>query len=131
MIASGPTNAVVLGELNGGANIGAHNAALSSWQNLSLQAGGGNVGIGTTSPAAALDVGSGKVAMGWERIANACGSTTICTATCSAGKKALGGGCRVTNTWARQTEEPADTSYTCYTDVTTTLTAQVYCANMQ
>jgi len=45
-----------MGELNGVATVGGHNAALASWQHLALQAQGGNVGIGTTSPAASLQV---------------------------------------------------------------------------
>ena len=41
----------------------------------------GNVGIGTTAPAEALDVGTGNVKMGWERISNTCNNpATTCTA---------------------------------------------------
>jgi hypothetical protein len=56
VIASGPSNAVVMGELAGVATLGGHNAALSSWANLVLQPVGGNVGIGTPTPASALHV---------------------------------------------------------------------------
>jgi hypothetical protein len=38
---------VVMGLLNGVATIGAHNNALNAWANLSVNPGGGNVGVGT------------------------------------------------------------------------------------
>jgi len=47
---SGETSAVVMGEVFGKATIGGHNAALTAWSDLVLQAGGGNVGIGTSNP---------------------------------------------------------------------------------
>jgi hypothetical protein len=47
---------VVFGLLNGVATIGAHNYALNEWSNLSLNADGGNVGIGTKSPKEKLSV---------------------------------------------------------------------------
>lgn len=50
-----------MGELSGVASIGAHDGSLSSWANLSVNSGGGNVGIGTATPVARLDVnGDGK-----------------------------------------------------------------------
>ncbi len=54
---------VVTGLLNGIATIGAHNNALSAWSNLAINAGGGNVGIGTntTVPTAKLQVAGGDV----------------------------------------------------------------------
>lgn len=52
----GNTNAVVMGQLNGVAQLGGHNGALGAWANLSINSGGGNVGIGTTNPQAKLDV---------------------------------------------------------------------------
>jgi len=55
-IFSGQTNAVVLGEFNGMAVVGGHSAALNAWSNLSLNFGGGNVGVGTLDPDAKLDL---------------------------------------------------------------------------
>jgi hypothetical protein len=54
--ATGTTNSAVMGEANGVATIGGHNAALSAWSNLSINPGGGNVGIGTTTPDMAVDL---------------------------------------------------------------------------
>ena len=54
--AGGDSAAIVLGELSGVGTLGAHNAALSDWANLSISPGGGNVGIGTTSPSGKLTV---------------------------------------------------------------------------
>ncbi len=54
--AGGDAAAVVAGELGSVATIGAHNAALNAWQNLSINPGGGNVGIGTTLPLTPLDL---------------------------------------------------------------------------
>src|SRR5262249_4595277 len=56
IIASGPSNAVVIGEGGGGAVIGGHNAALTAWVPLAINPGGGNVGINQPSPKFALDV---------------------------------------------------------------------------
>ena len=56
IVASGDNSAVVMGERNGKAWLGAHNAALSLWSDLIMQAEGGNVGIGTTNPTYKLDV---------------------------------------------------------------------------
>ncbi len=56
VIASGPSYAVVMGELAGVASLGGHNAALSAWANLVLQPAGGNVGVGMTNPQSKLAV---------------------------------------------------------------------------
>ncbi len=54
---------VVTGVLNGTAAIGGHNNALTAWANLSINSGGGNVGIGmgTAVPNAPLQFGNGLV----------------------------------------------------------------------
>ncbi len=54
----GTVAATVVGEINNIAVIGGHNANLSSWANLNINPGGGNVGInlGTAAPTAALHI---------------------------------------------------------------------------
>jgi hypothetical protein len=46
---------VIMGELNGVATIGAHNATLGAWADLAINSGGGNVGVGTSSPQILID----------------------------------------------------------------------------
>ncbi|MFH1413765.1 MAG: hypothetical protein ABIG56_02855, partial [Candidatus Omnitrophota bacterium] len=52
----------------------------------------GNVGIGTTSPAEKLDIGTGNIKMGYEKPFNTQAGNTA-TATCTGTKYVLGGGC--------------------------------------
>lgn len=47
---------VIMGQLAGVAQIGGHNGTISSWANLAINSGGGNVGIGNTTPANKLSV---------------------------------------------------------------------------
>lgn len=47
---SGGTDAIVAGNLNGRATIGAHLGALNAWADMSINPGGGRVGIGTFDP---------------------------------------------------------------------------------
>jgi hypothetical protein len=47
---------VVMGNQSAVATLGAHNNALNAWANLSINPGGGNVGIGTLSPASKLSI---------------------------------------------------------------------------
>jgi hypothetical protein len=92
--------------------------------------GTGNVGIGSTAPTDRLDLGGGNIVMGWERIVNNCSNASTCTATCSAGKRAIGGG--LNGCWGSVSQTPGDNSYYCYAScVQTVLTAQVYCANIK
>jgi hypothetical protein len=50
---------VIMGQLNGVAQIGGHNGALSAWADLALNSAAGNVGVGITNPGAKLTVRSG------------------------------------------------------------------------
>ncbi len=54
--AGGEAASVVLGEVNGVATLGGHDATQTAWQNLSLNPVSGNVGIGTTAPTTKLDL---------------------------------------------------------------------------
>ena len=56
IVASGDNNAIVLGERNGKAWFGAHNATLTEWSDLIMQADGGKIGVGTETPAFTFDV---------------------------------------------------------------------------
>lgn len=47
---------VIMGELEGVPTIGGHNGDLSAWNNLSINPGGGNVGIGTLDPKSFLHI---------------------------------------------------------------------------
>jgi hypothetical protein len=56
IVSSGDGSAVVMGEVNGKASLGGHNAALTAWSDLCVNWGGGNVGIGTQNPTQKLTV---------------------------------------------------------------------------
>jgi hypothetical protein len=67
---------VVMGNLGARATIGAHNESLSSWAPLAINPGGGNVGIGKSTPENTLDV-NGSAGFG---IINTTTSLTLNTA---------------------------------------------------
>jgi hypothetical protein len=71
----GASSAVVLGQYNNKAYFGAHNAALDTWTDLAINPGGGNVGIGTTTPSVTLDVNGSFKASGMPTII--CPITTV------------------------------------------------------
>jgi len=54
----GASYAVILGQYNDKAYLGAHNAALNAWADLVINPGGGNIGIGTTTTNNILQIGS-------------------------------------------------------------------------
>ncbi|WP_347053605.1 hypothetical protein [Flavobacterium olei] len=56
IVATGDKNAIVMGEYGGKSWFGAHNSQLNAWSDLIIQGGGGNVGIGTSTPLNKLDV---------------------------------------------------------------------------
>jgi hypothetical protein len=101
---------------------------------------GGNVGIGSTAPTQRLDLGGGNISMGYEIITSAnCTASTggwaACTATCSAGKQALGGACG-TGCCTRLAEYSSIsyTSYTCgiyQSNAAVDFNATVVCANIK
>ncbi|MBM4252106.1 MAG: hypothetical protein FJ146_09060 [Deltaproteobacteria bacterium] len=93
------------------------------------------VGIGTTAPTQALDIGGGNISMGWERIVTTCSGYiggSACTATCTGTKRATGGGCELSGSWSPMYSVTGDNSYQCYTQNNQTFVkATVYCANIR
>ncbi len=112
---------------------------------------GGNVGIGTASPAFTLDVngsagfgsgvtkstfsatgtltldpGASIVGTSLQPTTNTCTTATTCTATCPAGTRVTGGGCF--GTTIADSYAPTSTSWQCDTAVAATFTAEVICA---
>lgn len=97
----------------------------------------GLVGIGT-APTERLEV-AGKVkasgfAAGRERVAAACGAVANCTATCTAGKIVMGGGCRSTNAadTLLNSYPPDDSSWQCdYSAAAGNVTAYAVCSTVE
>lgn len=77
---------------------------------------------------------TGAAKIGWERVVNACGAgVTTCTATCTGGNKATGGGCStaaVLGVSVMLNDDGNDNSHTCTTLAATTISATVYCARI-
>lgn len=70
----------------------------------------------------------GQLNIGWEQITNACGAgVTTCTATCSANKVLLGGGCTSLVSLTGDSSGGSTNSWTC-TSALSTITAYVTCA---
>ncbi|MGZ3788086.1 MAG: beta strand repeat-containing protein [Bacteriovorax sp.] len=102
--------------------------------NMVIDGQNGNVGIGTTAPAEKLDLAGGNVKMGYELIQNDCNNAANCTATCTAGKYATGGGCVRVNAGAIYLMDSylGTASYACaWSAAGTIVRAQVACANIR
>lgn len=56
IISGGDANVFLMGQLNGVAQLGGHDAALSGWADIYINSGGGNVKIGAGTPNSKLDV---------------------------------------------------------------------------
>jgi hypothetical protein len=55
------SSTVIMGQLNGVATVGGHNATLGAWADLAINSGGGNVGIGTFAPQILLDTRANSI----------------------------------------------------------------------
>lgn len=84
--------------------------------------------LGAAVVAVTTITASGQINAGFERVVNACGAgVTSCTATCSAGRVALGGSCHpAVGTPSAETLGVA--SFLCETALATDLTTTVACA---
>ena len=98
----------------------------------------GKVGIGTASPAERLEVNGKVKATGFaasrEWISNTCAvGVAPCTASCTAGKLVLGGGCSNTlGLFVMETYPSSDTAWICdYNDTTGSITAYAICSTVE
>lgn len=103
--------------------------------NGGIVAGNGTlaVGDGLTVNSSSATI-TGLLHVGLAHITNACGAgVTTCTASCTGGKYALGGGCNtaaVTGVAVLIGDTGDDFSHTCTTVLATTITADVYCSRV-
>ena len=96
----------------------------------------GTVGIGTAVPSERLEVAGKVKATGFAasraRITNLCAGNTLCTATCSAGKLLMGGGCSGNSGSSLLNSYPSsDTVWTCDYNVATDVTAYAICSTVE
>ena len=96
----------------------------------------GTVGIGVASPAERLDVAGKVKAAGFaasrERVNAVCGTDTICTAGCTAGKVLMGGGCTQDAAVSLVKSYPSsDTVWTCEFAAITNITAYAICSTVE
>lgn len=100
---------------------------------VSIGSATANAGDGLTVANSSMTV-DGLIHAGWEHVLNSCGAgVTTCTATCSAGNYATGGGCNTAAVIgvAVLTGDTGDnSSHTCTTVTATTITADVYCSRL-
>lgn len=75
-----------------------------------------------------LGGGSGAGITGHQVVTQACGANVVCTATCPAGKKILGGGCWLQAAFAHESGPIYTDAYSCFSPSTQT-TAYAVCAN--
>lgn len=96
----------------------------------------GTVGIGVASPAERLDVAGKVKATGFaasrERVNSVCGTDTVCTAGCTAGKVLMGGGCTQDAAVSLVKSYPSsDTVWTCEFSAVTNITAYAICSTVE
>lgn len=97
---------VMMGELNGVPTIGGHDATLSGWNNLSINPGGGNVGIGTANPTNPLSV-AGNADVSGSMTAASLNATTANVTNINSSKF------KVTQVWNEHQNLPDTSNFTC------------------
>lgn len=65
---------------------------------------------------------------GWERLSQACGPTTTCSVSCSAGKNVLGGGCSFASGVLIGSTPSGNSAWACTRSTSGSLTAYAICA---
>jgi hypothetical protein len=100
---------------------------------FTVQYGTGNVGVGTPTPQARLDLGGGNIKMGYEYNSTSCENTTSCPISCSAGKQVLGGSAWPNGNWTPTALQlyPWSSSALGFSQSPTNIYVTIVCANMQ